>query len=183
MRIPKPILLNKLDKIEAKIGKLDHKLTQEQADFILHPLDCPCYLNACPGSGKTEVVGIKAAYEIADWQDNFSGMAVLSFTKNAAKEISDRVKKYGGASATKHPHYIGTIDAWLHGYILQPFGHKIAGFIGRNSDKTFKVYNNDERLDFLSSYKTIISYKPYNCLLYTSPSPRDATLSRMPSSA
>ena len=24
---------------------------------------------------------------------------------------------------------------------------------------------------------------PYNCLLYTSPSPRDATLSRMPSSA
>ena len=25
--------------------------------------------------------------------------------------------------------------------------------------------------------------KDYNCLLYTSPSPRDATLSRMPSSA
>ena len=27
------------------------------------------------------------------------------------------------------------------------------------------------------------SKQPYNCLLYTSPSPRDATLSRMPSSA
>ena len=26
-------------------------------------------------------------------------------------------------------------------------------------------------------------FKPYGCLLYTSPSPRDATLSRMPSSA
>ena len=30
-------------------------------------------------------------------------------------------------------------------------------------------------------FKTV--YKPYSCLLYTSPSPRDATLSRMPSSA
>ena len=27
------------------------------------------------------------------------------------------------------------------------------------------------------------NYRTYNCLLYTSPSPRDATLSRMPSSA
>ena len=30
---------------------------------------------------------------------------------------------------------------------------------------------------------TIKSYDSYACLLYTSPSPRDATLSRMPSSA
>ena len=33
----------------------------------------------------------------------------------------------------------------------------------------------------LASYKDIIDIK--SCLLYTSPSPRDATLSRMPSSA
>ena len=31
--------------------------------------------------------------------------------------------------------------------------------------------------------KTIASHHPIGCLLYTSPSPRDATLSRMPSSA
>ena len=31
--------------------------------------------------------------------------------------------------------------------------------------------------------KQIIFYISYGCLLYTSPSPRDATLSRMPSSA
>ena len=35
--------------------------------------------------------------------------------------------------------------------------------------------NGDEMTDSLKNYKT--------CLLYTSPSPRDATLSRMPSSA
>ena len=40
--------------------------------------------------------------------------------------------------------------------------------------------NNKKKLDVSSSG---ISLKVYNCLLYTSPSPRDATLSRMPSSA
>ena len=34
------------------------------------------------------------------------------------------------------------------------------------------------RTEFTSTYANL-----YNCLLYTSPSPRDATLSRMPSSA
>ena len=31
--------------------------------------------------------------------------------------------------------------------------------------------------------KSVVPHAPYTCLLYTSPSPRDATLSRMPSSA
>ena len=31
--------------------------------------------------------------------------------------------------------------------------------------------------------KMVFQGKPYNCLLYTSPSPRDRSLSRMPSSA
>ena len=35
----------------------------------------------------------------------------------------------------------------------------------------------------LIEYKNYIQALPYFCLLYTSPSPRDATLSRMPSSA
>ena len=35
----------------------------------------------------------------------------------------------------------------------------------------------------LAKFGNYIKYIPYPCLLYTSPSPRDATLSRMPSSA
>ena len=155
-----PKLIEQLTKIESRIGNLDQQLSEEQADFVLHPLDEPCYLNACPGSGKTEVVGIKAAYEIANWKDNFSGIAVLSFTKNAAKEISDRVKKYGGENAIKHPHFIGTIDSWLHGYILQPFGHKVIGFEGTVNGKKFNIINDDEKLNFLHSFKTKISGAP-----------------------
>ena len=35
----------------------------------------------------------------------------------------------------------------------------------------------------MTGYQEILTDPSYNCLLYTSPSPRDATLSRMPSSA
>ena len=35
----------------------------------------------------------------------------------------------------------------------------------------------------LTDYGVVLATVPGNCLLYTSPSPRDATLSRMPSSA
>ena len=51
----------------------------------------------------------------------------------------------------------------------------------------------DEKVDILNLRKSdmnkyrkhiqMIFQDPYSCLLYTSPSPRDATLSRMPSSA
>ena len=38
-------------------------------------------------------------------------------------------------------------------------------------------------LDLYAKMVSEGSWKDYGCLLYTSPSPRDATLSRMPSSA
>ena len=62
----------------------------------------------------------------------------------------------------------------------------IAGCIGK--EITF-VDGTKEEFDLVimsTGYKTEFSYLPEryaNCLLYTSPSPRDATLSRMPSSA
>ena len=48
------------------------------------------------------------------------------------------------------------------------------------------VYNNAERnpkLRIAAENLAISKGQPYNCLLYTSPSPRDRTRSRMPSSA
>ena len=41
----------------------------------------------------------------------------------------------------------------------------------------------DTRLNIIDAALDGISSKPYACLLYTSPSPRDGLLSRMPSSA
>ena len=59
----------------------------------------------------------------------------------------------------------------------------VAGHIREETIKTIHNYlgelSTDEVVDMLSE----ISEADEFCLLYTSPSPRDATLSRMPSSA
>lgn len=73
---------------------LKHKdilnISSQQADFILQPLNYDCFLSACPGSGKTHSVSLKFAYEINNWISRTSGIAVLSFTNNAANEIKNR---------------------------------------------------------------------------------------------
>ncbi len=147
----------KLILVKERLHSLDRTLSEEQLDFVLHPISEACYLKACPGSGKTEVVGIKAAYEIVKWNSKFTGIAVLSFTKNAAKEIADRIKKFGGTNSTQHPHFIGTIDSWLHNYILHPFGHKVIGYEGKNFDKSYRLVDNEDRYDFLTPFQTVIS--------------------------
>ena len=97
--------------------------TGEQLDFVLHSGDKNSFLMACAGSGKTEVVGLKAAYEIRKWKYTHSGMAILTFTKNAASVIKERALQFAGSSRTSYPHFIGTFDSWLHGYIANPFLH------------------------------------------------------------
>ena len=48
----------------------------------------------------------------------------------------------------------------------------------------YKLYDNQKIIDFIAyNYDSEESQLKNTCLLYTSPSPRDATLSRMPSSA
>lgn len=167
--MPKISIEEKLNLVKERLNSLDREPSEEQLDFILHPLNEPCYLKACPGSGKTEVVGIKAAYEISEWKGYFCGIAVISFTKNASKEIAARVKKYGGVNAVQHPHFIGTIDSWLHGYILHPHSHSICQFAGvsnnsklRNrikGDKSFKVLDNSTDADFLKNQNYHLNYR------------------------
>lgn len=70
-------------------------------------------MRACAGSGKTEVVGMKAAYEIKKWKERNKGIAVLSFTNDATDVIKDRVKRFAGNNGT-YPHYIGTLSSFIH---------------------------------------------------------------------
>ena len=49
--------------------------------------------------------------------------------------------------------------------------------------QAFAHHGFDYRLNGPADRIKILKDEPYDCLLYTSPSPRDATLSRMPSSA
>ena len=51
------------------------------------------------------------------------------------------------------------------------------------SDKTDKANQEKLRLAWMEALLQALVPQDQDCLLYTSPSPRDATLSRMPSSA
>lgn len=146
------IVYNKL-KISAKDKNIE-RLTQEQLEFITQNIDVPSYLEACPGSGKTEVVGIKAAFELIDWNLNFSGIAIVSFTNNASNEIEKRAKKYAGTNATSHPHFIGTLDSFFYKYLLCPFFYGHVRYKGSDGDCSPRMII-DERSDaeFLKNNK------------------------------
>lgn len=144
----------KLNKIKAVLGnqkELD-LLTDEQMKFILHPLDAGSFLKACPGSGKTQCVGIKLAFHVSQWNNRHSGIAVLSFTRNAANEIKKRANLFLGGNDVSTPHFVGTIDSWIHNFIFHPFGHIVTGYNGVDGDFTHRLISNESKADFLNRY-------------------------------
>ena len=129
--------------------------TDEQLDYILSPIDRCIYLEACAGSGKTEVLGIKAAYEIYKWQSKKNGIAVLTFTNEATATIADRVSSFYGKPISSN-HFIGTFSSFVHGYIAQRFGYKFYHIPEDRADKSFRVVDSDISLysnQWLENYK------------------------------
>ena len=129
--------------------------TNEQLDYIFSPIDQCIYLEACAGSGKTEVLGIKAAYEICKWESGQSGIAVLTFTNEATATIANRVTAfYGGALPSNH--FIGTFSSFVHGHIAQRFGYKFYAPDSDKPDKSFRVIDSDTKPynnQWLENYK------------------------------
>ena len=68
------------------------------------------------------------------------------------------------------------------------FLHNTTGFlVGVEAEQAGQVKHGSKMIQAVANFRppkiSIIVGNSYGCLLYTSPSPRDATLSRMPSSA
>ena len=63
---------------------------------------------------------------------------------------------------------------------LEPYYRVATSYAG---DDTYVLQSLEHRLDEIGFRSVSYFTSCYDCLLYTSPSPRDATLSRMPSSA
>ena len=66
--------------------------------------------------------------------------------------------------------------AQLSEYLINKFGTKV-------NANHLKIAARHFGLQYETISKRLKEFKVKSCLLYTSPSPRDATLSRMPSSA
>ena len=145
-------------RIQARVkSPLAYRLTTEQLEYINQTIHRSSYLKACPGSGKTEVVGIKAAAIISEWDRPFAGIVVLSFTRTAASEIKDRIARYAGGSSSGWPHFAGTFDSWLHQYIIHPCAAQHIGYAGKNGDKRIRIFESTARAHFLSNYATKVS--------------------------
>jgi len=133
--------------------------SDEQLDYVLSSIDNCMFLKACPGSGKTEVVGLKAAYEMSKWAKTPGGIAVLTFTNNAAEVIEKRVNQFGGVAKIGFPHFIGTIDSWLHGYIAHPFAHIITGYDGKDQDRSIRLVDTTSTSSTSSTGGWLYAYK------------------------
>ena len=136
------------------------KKSDAQLDYVLSPIDKCVYLEACAGSGKTEVLGIKAAYEIQKWESCYSGIAVLSFTNEATATITDRIMKFHHNSIPAN-HYVGTFSSFIQGYITQRFGYSIYGSSEDSNDMSFRVISSDTKQytnQWLENYKISIPF-------------------------
>lgn len=134
--------------------KIEEK-TDEQLRYILSPIDKCIYLEACAGSGKTEVLGMKAAYEISRWQSKKKGIAVLTFTNDAADTIANRIHMFYHTTIPSN-HYIGTFSSFVHGHIAQRFGYMFYRTQPEIGDKSFRII--DANIDlydnqWLKNYK------------------------------
>lgn len=123
--------------------------TEEQLKYVVSPIDKNIFLKACAGSGKTEVVGMKAAYEINRWDKKDGGIAILSFTNDATDVIRDRVKMFSDNNRI-YPHFIATLSSFIHSYIVQPFAYKYIKYEGTNSDYSIQVI--DENLPIYANH-------------------------------
>jgi len=124
-----------------------------QLNYVKSSINKNIFLKACPGSGKTEVVALKTSYELINW-NNIGGIAVLSFTQNSANVIADRVREFIGVSKICYPHYIGTIDSWIHSYIAHPFSYRVTEYKGEQNNKSIKLIDSSSDSGFLNSYST-----------------------------
>jgi superfamily I DNA/RNA helicase len=84
-------------------------------------------VRACPGSGKTRTTATRFAWRTANWRSRHSGVAVLSFTNVAWKEIGQQLQVLGLSPSPPWPHFLGTIDAFVNRHIFLPFGHLVMG--------------------------------------------------------
>lgn len=136
--------------------------SDEQLEYILSSNSENVYLEACAGSGKTEVLGIKAAYEICSWNTESSGIAVLTFTNEAARTIEERISQlYKGRIPSNH--YIGTFSSFVQGYISQKFGCDIYQKRSVDKDKSFRIIDSDiSQYDngWLTNYKVDFPLNP-----------------------
>lgn len=136
-----------------------NNLNDNQVEYITEDLNCEIFLKACPGSGKTEVLAVKCAFETKQWKKKNQGIAILTFTNSAEDEIRNRINSLLNESL-KYPHFVGTFTSWIHGYIANPFLSMVTNYKGdEERDKSIRLIESSCNSDFLNVYSSRYGYK------------------------
>ena len=136
--------------------------------------DGPVLVVAGAGSGKTRVIVHRIAYLIDSCGVDPGQILAITFTNKAAREMRERVDAMVG---------FGAEAVWVmtfHAFCVRVL-RRHAEELGYT--RYFSIYDTDDQLSLMKTIFKRRQIDPKICLLYTSPSPRDTALSRMPSSA
>lgn len=116
---------------ESDVDRLLARLNSGESDPSRHlSLDEPrrsAILNyadvqACPGSGKTTLVGLKLLLLLEKWHDAYSGICVLTHSNVAIAEIVSRLgSDAAGGKLLSYPHFIGTIQDFTNTFLALPY--------------------------------------------------------------
>src|SRR5215831_8042661 len=93
--------------------------TDEQRGVINSP--SAVFVHACPGAGKTETIVGRVSALISSIAPR-RGLAVLSFTNAALEEFTRRCADVSLERVLRHPHYVGTFDAFVRHFLVLPGG-------------------------------------------------------------
>jgi DNA helicase II / ATP-dependent DNA helicase PcrA len=160
---------------ESDIDRLLARLNSGESDPSRHlSLDEPrrsAILNytdvqACPGSGKTTLVGLKLLLLLKNWHDAYSGICVLTHSNVAIAEIVSRVgSDVAGSKLLSYPHFVGTIQDFTNTFLALPYARsrewdvhlaeegEFASFVESANVWNFKVHDREANKKYLfSSY-------------------------------
>ena len=154
------------------------KRLNDQQRTAVEQIEGPVLVVAGPGTGKTHILSARIGRILAETDTQAFNVLCLTFTDAGAHAMRERLLQFIGPEAHN-----------VHIYTFHSFCNKV---IQENLElfgiQKLEPLSDLERVEFI---RKIIDRLPLDhplkrgrsCLLYTSPSPRDATLSRMPSSA
>ncbi|UYV12359.1 MAG: UvrD-helicase domain-containing protein [Phycisphaera sp.] len=107
------------DEIDRVVEALGLQCDEERRAILAHRDTAD--IRACAGSGKTTLLVTKLALLTDAWADRYRGIAILSHTNVAHREIRKRFSHVPGLRALEgYPHFLGTIQAFVDVYLGIP---------------------------------------------------------------
>lgn len=129
------------------------EFSDQQKAYIESDIESHIFLEACPGSGKTEVVAAKVAREAGNWCKFPGGVAVLSFANSATDELKKRTAKYLPAGRGLYPHFLGTFDSFIYKNIVSPLADQLTEYQGEKGDYSIRIIEASSKLGYRTKYR------------------------------